>query len=180
MQTFQDSVTQKVYQFNDDVIVAEKSGSYSFKSPFGATLKVPATLQPYTIPAPTNAELLRAAQVTQIASLQTAYKAAVNAPVSYKNAAGVTSTYPAGDTMQINCKTALQNLEECLDAGSSAWTLGVWLDTNNVAQTTTYADLQGLAAAMSAVDTLDWTDLVTKIAEVQAATTVTEVEAITF
>ncbi|MDE3022970.1 MAG: hypothetical protein KGI54_14120, partial [Pseudomonadota bacterium] len=104
----------------------------------------------------------------------------VNAPVTYKNAAGVTSTYPAGDTMQINGKTALQNLEACLDAGSSAWTLGVWLDTNNVTQTFTFADLQGLAAAMSAIDTLDWKDLLAKIAAVQAATTVTDVEAITF
>ena len=180
MQTFQDTATQKVYQFNDDVIATLNNGAYSFKSQSGMDLKVPATLQPYTIPAPTSAELLTAAQATQVNALQAAYRRAVNAPVSFKNAAGVTSTYPAGDTLAINGKTALQNLEACLDAGSAAWTLGLWLDTNNVAQTFTYADLQGLAAAMAAVDTLDWKDLVSKIAQVQAATTVTEVEAITF
>lgn len=180
MQTFQDTATQKVYQFNDDVTAALNNGIYSFKSQSGMDLKVPATLQPYSIPAPTSAELLAAAQASQISILQQSYKNSVNAPVSYMNAAGVTSTYPAGGTMQVNGNTALQNLEACLDAGSSAWTLGVWLDTNNIAQTFSYADLQGLAKAISAVDTLDWTDLLARIAAVQAATTVSEVEAITF
>ena len=131
-------------------------------------------------PAPTAAQLLAQAQAAQIATLQASYKAAINTPVSFKNAAGVTSTYPAGDTVALNGATAMQNLQRALDAGSTAWTLGKWLDTNNVDQTFTYADLQGLAAAMAAVQTLDWQDLVAKVAKVNAATTVSAVQAITF
>ena len=131
-------------------------------------------------PTPTAAQLLVNSKAAQIATLQASYQAAINAPVSFKNAAGVTSTYPAGDTVALNGATAMQNLQRALDAGSAAWTLGKWLDTNNVAQTFTYADLQGLAAAMAAAQTLDWQDLVAKVAEVNAATTVSAVQAVTF
>lgn len=126
------------------------------------------------------ASTLAGAQAAQISLLQSAYAAALSVPVGFKNAAGVTSTYPGGNTVAINGQTAMQNLEACIDAGATAWTLGKWLDTNNVAQTFTFADLQGLASAMAAVVQTDWTDLVAKVAEVQAATTVAEVVAITF
>jgi len=125
-------------------------------------------------------ESLAFAQSAQIALLQSAYQTAMNAPVTFTNAAGVTSTYPSGNTLLINGMRARDMLAEVIAAGSSAWTLGKWLDTNNVAQTFTFADLQGLAAAMEAAITIDWTDLVSKIAEVNAATTVAEVQAITF
>jgi len=131
----------------------------------------------YTIPSgPTLAQ----AQSAQIALLQSAYQTAINTPVTFTNAAGVTSTYPSGNTLLINGMRARDMLSEVISAGSSAWTLGKWLDTNNVAQTFTFADLQGLAAAMEAAITIDWTDLVSKIAEVNAATTVAEVQAVTF
>jgi hypothetical protein len=129
-----------------------------------------------TPPPPTLAQAL----ATKTAELQSDYVAAINAPVSFKNAAGVTSTYPSGNTVQINGQTAKQNLEDALTAGSAAWTLNAWLDTNGVAQTFTFADLQGLAAAMEAVVTVDWKDLVAKIAAAQAATTVAAIQAITF
>ena len=123
---------------------------------------------------------LAEAQAAQIALLQSSYKSAINAPVSFKNSAGVTSTYPAGNTVSLNGNTATQNLSNVITAGATAWTLGKWLDTNNVAQTFTYADLVSLAGAMEAVEALDWQDLVAKIAEVNAATTVSAVQAITF
>jgi len=125
-------------------------------------------------------ESLTFAQSAQIALLQSAYQTAINTPVTFENAAGVTSTYPSGNTLLINGMRARDMLAEVIAAGSSAWTLGKWLDTNNVAQTFTFADLQGLAAAMEAAITIDWSDLVTKIAEVNAATTVADVQAITF
>ncbi len=127
-----------------------------------------------TPPPPTLAQ----SQAAQIATLQAAYLAAINSPVSFKNAAGVTSTYPAGNTLLINGQSAQSVIMSVIAAGSAAWTLGKWLDTNNVAQTFTFADTQGLAAAMEAAATLDWQDLVAKIAEVQAATTVSAVWAI--
>ncbi len=167
MQTFIDTATQKVWQYEDGVVVTDLNGIYSFTTALGVVLNTPTTLQPYAIPAPTPAQLLTAAQTAQIAALQSAYKSAINIPVSFKNAASITSTYPSGNTILINGQTATAMLQQVLAAGSSAWTLGKWLDTNNVAQTFTFADLQGLAAAMEAAVTLDWQDLVAKIAEAQ-------------
>lgn len=125
-----------------------------------------------------QAPTLAQAQATQIATLQADYVAAVSAPVSFKNAAGVTSTYPAGNTLISNGMTAQQMLSTILAGGASAWTLGKWLDTNGVAQTFTFADVQGLAAAVEAVDAPDYMQLVALIAQVQAATTVAAVQAI--
>ena len=125
-------------------------------------------------------ESLQAAKTAQIALLKAGYQTAINAPVTFKNAAGVTSTYPSGNTVLINGMRAKDLLAEVIAAGEAAWTLGKWIDTNNVAQTFTFADLQGLAAAMEAAVTTDWTDLVAKIAQVNAATTVAEVQSITF
>lgn len=168
MQTFIDTITSKVWSFEADVVITDTNGVYSFTAAHGAPLtNSPITLIPYAIPAPTTVELLITAQSTQKSLLQTAYKAAVNAPVNFTNAAGIASTYPS----------VSMNLNNAIVAGSSAWKLGKWLDVNNVAQTFTYADLQGLAAAM---ETLSWEDLVTKFAEVDAATTVTEVQSVVF
>ena len=125
-------------------------------------------------------ESLSWVQSTQITLLQAGYQAAVNAPVTFKNAIGVTSSYPSGNTVLINGQRAKDLLAEIISAGSSAWTLGKWLDVNNIPQTFTFADLQGLAQAMEAAITLDWTDLITKIAEVNAATTVEAVKSITW
>lgn len=120
------------------------------------------------------------AQSAQIALLKTGYQTAINAPVSFTNAAGVTSTYPSGNTILITGDKAKTLLAETIAAGASAWTLGKWLDTNDVAQTFTFADLQGLASAMEAAVTVDYETLVSKIAEVNAATTVTAVQAVTW
>ena len=138
-----------------------------------AVQNIPAPPAP---PAPTLSE----AQAAQIATLQADYSAAISQAVNFTNAAGVASTYPAGNTVALNGRTAMQNLAYVLDAGAPAWTLGKWLDTRNIAQTFTFADLQGLAAAMEAQETVDWTGLVAKVAEVQAATTVAAVQAITW
>ena len=121
---------------------------------------------------------LAQAQATQIALLKNGYRSAINAPVTFKNAAGVTSTYPSGNTVLTNGMKASALLAQVIAAGSSAWTLGKWLDTNNVAQTFTFADLQGLSAAMEAAITIDWSDLILKIDEVNQATSVSAVKAI--
>jgi hypothetical protein len=104
----------------------------------------------------------------------------MTSPVPFTNAAGVASSYPNMDTISFNGKTAIQNIESVINAGSAAWTFAHWLDVNGVAQTFTFADVQGLAAAMSAQDTPSELNLVSKIAQVQAATTVSAVQAIVF
>lgn len=125
-------------------------------------------------------ESLPAAQATQKTLLLSAYQSAVNAPITFKNSAGVTSIYPSGDTVLTNGMKAKDLLSNILSAGSTSWTLGKWLDTNNVAQNFTFSDLQGLAGAMESAITLDWTDLIQKIDQVNNATSVSAVKAITF
>jgi hypothetical protein len=128
---------------------------------------------------PTVAQLVATAQKVQVALLQATYQSEINAPVTFKNAAGVTSTYSAGNVVALNGQTAKQNVEDSLAVGAAGWTMGLWLDTNNVAQVFTYADLQGLSDAMGAVVQTDWKILVQKIAAVQAAATVADVQSIT-
>jgi hypothetical protein len=128
----------------------------------------------------TNAAELLYAQSAQIALLQASFKAAMTSPVPFTNAAGVASSYPNMDTISFNGKTAIQNIESVINAGSAAWTFAHWLDVNGVAQTFTFADVQGLASAMAAQDTPSELNLVAKIGQVQAATTVSAVQAITF
>ncbi len=52
MQVFIDQVTGACWKFEDDVLVSNASGSYVFKSPYGAVLNVPTTLQPGIVPPP--------------------------------------------------------------------------------------------------------------------------------
>ena len=186
------SPTSKAFYFSDDANapvdsfpISDADHVTARELPPGATFSFsapvpPATTGTLTASAPTSAYQLSQAQGIQIGALQKAYAAAINAPVSFKNAAGVTSTYPAGNSVSINGQTATQNLANVISSGAAAWTLGKWLDTSNVAQTFTFSDLQGLAAAMEAVEILDWTDLVVKVAAVQAALTVEAVQEIIF
>ena len=131
-------------------------------------------------PAPTAAQLLAQAQAAQIATLQASYKIAINAPVSFRNAAGVTSTYAFGSALSPGGTNAQSLLTQILSAGSAAWAAGVWADTTGKMQTMTFADLQGLAAAVEAMETPDEQKLMTLIAQVQAATTIAAVQAIVF
>jgi len=122
------------------------------------------------------ADLLTPAKTEQNGILTASFQAAMTLPVPFTNAVGVASSYPNQDTISFNGKMAGQNLQAVLSAGSAAWTFGHWLDTNGVAQVFTFADLQGLAAAMSAQDTPSELNLVAKFAQVQAATTVAAVQ----
>lgn len=110
----------------------------------------------------------------QITRLHYAYRAAIAAPVSFTTAANTTASFPETDD-------AKQYLVQCIEAGAAAWTLNLWLDATNTAVTPfTFADLQGLAAAMEAKDTPAYRDLLAKIGAVSAASTVAAVEAIAF
>ncbi len=176
MQTFLDTTTGKYHQFDDNVVLDISAGTWTCGETKGTC---PTTLIPYTGPWPIPPTLAQA-QSAQIALLKADYQTAINAPVTFTNAAGVTSTYPSGNTILITGDKAKTLLSETISAGASAWTLGKWLDTNDVAQTFTFADLQGLASAMEAAVTVDYETLVSKIAEVNAASTVSAVQAITW
>ncbi len=131
-------------------------------------------------PLPTTAELLSQAKSAQNPVLIASYQASLNTPVPFTNSAGITSTYAFGNSLTPWGSNAQSLLSQIISAGSSAWKAGVWFDTKGVAQTMTFTDLQNLAVAIEAAQTLDEQDLMAKMAEVQAATTVSAVQAITF
>ena len=78
MQNFQDSATSKYWQFEDDVVVTDTSGVYSFTTAAGVPLNVPTTLQPYagTWPVPPT---LTEAQAAQSALIKQGFANAVAA-----------------------------------------------------------------------------------------------------
>lgn len=177
MQNFQDSATSKYWQFEDDVVVTDTNGVYSFTTATGALLNVPTTLQPYTGTWPVLPTLAQA-QSAQSALIKQSYLSALNTPVTFTNAAGVTSTYAFGNTLTAGGSNAQRLLVSIIAAGSASWKAGVWFDTKGIAQTMTFADLQNLAAAIEAAETPDEQDLMSLLAQIQAATTVSAVEAI--
>ena len=153
---------------------------------YDQTTGAPVTIEAFGQPAANLAATLpltialEQKRTAQIAVLQASYAAAISTPVTFKNAAGISTSYPAGNTVAINGFTAMQNLSNAIGAGSSAWTLGKWLDVNNMTQAFTYVDLQGLAAAMESVISLDWQDLIAKVGEVHAATSIADIESVAF
>ena len=135
------------------------------------------TTPPSIVSVPTSV-LLAAAKTAQSALIKQGYLAALNTPVTFTNAAGVTSTYAFGNTLTAGGSNAQQLLASIVAAGSAAWKAGVWFDTNGVAQIMTFADLQNLAEAVEAQETPDEQDLMSLLAQIAAATTVSAVQAI--
>ena len=162
MQTFIDTATNKVYQYEDNVVVTEASGIYTFTTPSGLVLTTPSTLQPYTIPAPTSAQLAATAQAIQVSTLQVAYNAAVQANVSYTSKGNVTETYQANPQSVQN----LQNTILGFQAAGVVPTGFYWVAADNTQVPFTYADLQGLAAVMVASGWANFQTLQTKKAQI--------------
>ena len=137
----------------------------------------PVTVANGALVIPTGPTLAQA-QAAQSALIKQGYLAALNTPVTFTNAAGVTSTYAFGNTLTAGGSNAQQLLASIVAAGSAAWKAGVWFDTNGVAQIMTFADLQNLAEAVEAQETPDEQDLMSLLAQIAAATTVSAVQAI--
>lgn len=177
MQTFMDSATNKIWQFEDDVIVTNVNGIHSFKTASGMELtNTPITLQPYTIPAPTAAQLLAQAQTTQTAILASDYRNAIIQPISFTTAAGVTKSFQADPV-------SIQNMSRML----SAYTPGgvvppgfYWVAADNTQVPFLLADLQGLAKTLGERGWAKFANLQVKKAYVMAATTITAVESVTW
>ena len=127
---------------------------------------------------PALIQTLAQQQQANIAVLQAAYQTAINAPVTFKNSAGITSAYTFGNSLTHGGTNAQTLLTQILSAGSTAWTAGVWFDVVGVAQAMTFADLQGLALAVEAMETPDEQHLMVKIAAVQAQTSLPYVVAV--
>lgn len=146
MQTYKDSVSGKLYAFEDDVIVTETNGTYTFVSAHNVPLNVPDTLQPYVTPAPTAAQLLSEAQAAQTATLYQSYIAAISQPVAYTSVAGVAETYQA----DVRSVTNLNNLLSAYRSAGVTPAGFYWVAADNTHVPFSYADLDGLAVAMAA------------------------------
>jgi len=117
-------------------------------------------------------QLLAQAQAAQIAILTAARNAAMLAPVSYTTAGGIAAMFSTK-------AEAVSYLQGVIAAGSAAWTANLWLSNAGTPITPfTFADVQGLAAALEAVETPEYQELLKLIGEVMAATTVSAIRAI--
>ena len=173
MQTFKDSVTDKVWAFEDDVKATETNGVYAFTMAAGAALSnTPTTLQPYVIPAPTTAELLVAIQTKKLPTLFTAYLAAIYAPISFTGANGVTHVFQAD-------RKAVGNLHDMLAAYAPTGTVPsgfYWVALDNAQVPFTLTDLQGLANSLGTRGWAEFQHMQSLKVSVRTATTVAEVE----
>lgn len=179
MQTFIDTKTQKVWQFEEDVVVINTAGIYCFEAAHGMALSTPTTLQPYTIPAPTTAQLLAMAKVTQNTIINTAAVTVITGGVS-SSALGSAYLYPTKPTDQVNLTS---NVVDSLMPASqtTGWTTpqmckdstGVWayVAHSNVQIQQVGNDVKtGIASFLVKKNNL--------LNQITAATTVTAVEAI--
>lgn len=174
MQNFIDTVTNQIWSFDDDVSAEEINGVYAFKTAAAVSLDVPSTLQPYTVPPPTEAELVAAAQVPQIAALQNAYNAAIQSPVAYTSKAGVTKTYQATPQSVAN----LTQMLLAFQASGSVPTGFYWVAADNTQVPFSYADMQGLAEALGAQGAAAFQTLQPLKQQVNEASTVEAVQAV--
>lgn len=168
---FYDSIDSPVPSGVTSVIEITDAQWQTCLSSFGWTVANGALAAP--VP-PSAAQLLAAAQAAQIATLNAAYQAASVAPVSFTTAAGATASFNQDATAKSNLQDALLASEK-----SGTWPINLWLSVAGISIAPfTYADLQGLAAAMEAVDAPDYQVLLTLIAQVNAATTIAGVQAV--
>jgi hypothetical protein len=163
MQTFRDSLTNEIWQFEDDV-----TDIYAFPN-------TPATLQPYTIPEPTAEQLLAAAQATQLALIDSSYLSAIQQPVAYMG-----TTFQADRDSQDLMNRAITGLQAIVATGGAVPANFAWYDVNNQPVTMTLLQLQGLfATGVASVNALFVHKQMRKAA-IRAATTIADVTAITF
>lgn len=176
MQFFIDTATNAVHAFEDNVVVKEADGVYSFAAPNGDILSTPATLQPYTPPVPTDEELTAQAQAKQLAALYATYRQAAQQPVSYTSEGGVAKTYQAdpGSVASLTQMLLAFGATQAVPPGF------YWVAADNTKVPFTYADLQGLAQATGAQSEAAFQHLQALKDQVRAATSVAAVEAITW
>lgn len=125
-------------------------------------------------PAPTSAQLLAQAQRAQIGIMMADYRNAIQVPVSYTSKGGVTKTYQADPQSVSNLQNAILGMQAAGVTPSGFY----WVSADNTQVPFTFADLQGLAAALLAQGWAEFQHLQTLKAEVMAATSVSAVQAI--
>lgn len=115
-------------------------------------------------------------QAAQAAAMALAYQAAISAPVSFTTSGKVAKTYQADAQSR-------QNLSDMIAAcaGAGATPAGFyWVAADNTQVPFTYADLQGLAAAIGAQGWASFQRLQAANAAIAAATSVSAAQAVAF
>ena len=172
MQTYLNSATGKYHQYDDNVVIDIASGTWSV--PSGAKGECPTTLVPYTGPWPIPPTLAEA-QSSQIALLQSAFEQAEQAPVSLTLASGITASFG----MTPHDWTKIVGLYSKYVAKGIALPSGYQIpDTNGALQAVTVTDIANLFDAGETQMTGAIAKLASLVAQVQAATTVSAVQAI--
>lgn len=149
MQLFQDTATSKIWAFEDDVVVTDSAGMYSFKTASGAALATPATLRPFTgvwPPAPPPPTLPQQAAAALAAGLTIALSGTMTL------AATAFPTDPA-TTTKIGAVVTTLLATSAFPGGATSYPMkdatGAW-HTFNAAQYTKVAG--ALAAYVAALD----------------------------
>lgn len=117
---------------------------------------------------------LGAAQGAQIIALTASYNAANAAPISFITAASVAKTYQADPASLANLTYTLLGFQKTGAVPSGFY----WQSADNTQVLFTYADLQGLAEALTIRGNTNFQKLQTLKTSVRAATTVDAVQAI--
>lgn len=107
------------------------------------------------------------AAAAKFMELQASYEAAITADISYLGAAFQADEY----SQQVLVKSL---------SGGALYAPDFWQDKDNVMHTVTFAELQGLSGAMLARGKVAYINLQTKKAAVRSATTIQQVEAVTW
>lgn len=115
---------------------------------------------------------LSTAQAAQIATLDAAYAVAIQAPVTFMTAAGVTKTFNADPGSVDNLSRMLLAFQKAQAVPSGFY----WLASDNSPVPFTYADMQGLAQAIGVSALTQFQHLQTLKAAVNTATTVADVQ----
>jgi hypothetical protein len=119
---------------------------------------------------------LRTAKKDQISLLAGKYSTASQAPVQFTTAGGVEELFQADANSVANVQATLLGLSGVAKTPAGFY----WVAANNTQVPFTYADVQGLAAAMLAQGWVAFQQLQARKAAVLAETTVAAVEAVTW
>ena len=143
----------------------------------GAALDLPSWpkgITPYTPPAPTAAQLLDAAKVSQTKIIDDAYYQAIYADIAFTTAAGVSQTFQADDISQnvILVSSSGYTRRGSVPAGF------FWKASDNTQVLFTLADLNGLYDAMLDRGNAAFINKTNKKASIANATTITAVQKI--
>jgi len=168
MQTFQDTITLQEWAFEDDVVVKENNGVYSFTTAHGLELTTPKTLQPYSPPAPTSAQLLAQAQAAQRALIKSSFIAASTANVTDSNGIGWEGGIQSGNSIFLGCQLAQQE-------GQTTITL---YDASKAPHSMTIAEGMGVAALIGGAYQRALATKNSLYAQVSGADTVAAVQAV--